>query len=49
MIDLAFITSNFGLPAVGGFLGTVLGNYLACPNRGCCRMKAIKAVVEKDG
>lgn len=46
MIDIVFLANTFGLPALGGFLGSVLGNYLACPNRGCCQLKRIKKVVE---
>lgn len=48
MIDWAFIVNNLGLPALGGFLGSIVGNYLACPNRGCCQMKKIQKVIE-DG
>lgn len=36
----------FGPAAVGGAVGSYVGNYLFCPNRGCCQMAKIKKVVE---
>lgn len=47
MIDLAFIAANFGLPGLGSFVGSVIAAWVTCPNRGCCKSKLIKEVVER--
>lgn len=47
VIDWWFLASNFGLPGVGGFLGSLVANYLSCPNRGCCQMRRIREAIEK--
>jgi len=47
MIDLWFIAGNFGLPGLGGFIGSMVAQYVYCPNRGCCQMKKIKELIEE--
>jgi hypothetical protein len=38
-----------GLPGVGCFIGTTLALWQYCPNKGCCQMKAVRAMCEERG
>jgi hypothetical protein len=48
MPDIVNLMLTVAGPGAGGFLGSWIGFYIWCPNRGCCRMKNVHRVCEDD-